>query len=75
LFQRISVIANEAAAQRLEEEAVATMAFDLNDATADLEVFDVCVSALLQRRHPSKTVARFIDRAIEAARQQRSAWP
>lgn len=75
MFQRISVIANEAAAHHAEDATVAAMAFDLNDATVDLDVIEVCVSALLQRRHPTKLVARLVDRAIEAARQQRSEWP
>lgn len=75
MFQRISVIANEAAAQHAEDANVIAMAFDLNDATVDLDVIEACVSALVQRRHPTKLVARLVDRAIETARQQRSAWP
>lgn len=75
MFQRISVTANDTAAHHADDAFVTAMAFDLNDATVDLDVIEACVSALVQRRHPTKLVARLIERAIETARQQRSAWP
>ncbi len=46
------------------------MAFDLNDAMVDLDVIETCASELLHRRHPTKLVARLVDRAIAEARRQ-----
>lgn len=57
-----------------EQISVEAMAFDLNDAMVDLDVIEICASELLHRRHPTKLVARLVDRAIDTARQQRSAW-
>ena len=75
MVHRIFATADAAAAHHLEEATVASMAFDLNDATVDIDVIEVCASELLQRRHPIGAVSRLIGRAIEVARQQRSAWP
>lgn len=50
------------------------MAFDLNDATVDLEKIEDCAVELLRRKHQTGAVARLIDRAINTAKMQRSAW-
>lgn len=68
-------IADDHVARRLEYASIAAMAFDLNDATVDLDVIEDCATELLRRKHPTGMVARLIDRAIDHARDQRSAWP
>ena len=66
--------ADPVAAHSLEEASVEFMAFDLNDATVDLNKIEDCATELLRRKHPTGAVARLIDRAIHTAKMQRSAW-
>jgi hypothetical protein len=66
--------ADPVAARHLDDASVEVMAFDLNDATVDLEKIEDCAVELLRRKHQTGAVARLIDRAINTAKMQRSAW-